>query len=114
VRFHALLFRWRSLRCQRRFARGCAPAQARLAPAARQIPRNLKLNPRADSGTTASPTSRRDKILKKSGSLCGAACIWNNNSFTMNPHPDVGEGSRPATGSTGAGFFDERFTARIG
>jgi len=56
--------------------------------------RNLKLNPRADCGKTASPTSRRDKILKKSGSLCGAACIWNNNSFTMNPHPDVGEGSR--------------------
>ena len=37
--------------------------------------------------------------------FCTAACNGPNDSFTIDLHPDVGEGAGPATGSTGAGLF---------
>lgn len=37
--------------------------------------------------------------------FCSAACKPNNASFTISPHPDVGEGASPQPVHPGAGFF---------
>jgi hypothetical protein len=53
--------------------------------------------------------SRRGRLrafqMNRQVLFCSAACKGDNGSFTIAPHPDVGEGAKPATGSTGSGLF---------
>lgn len=70
----------------------------------------------AFAGTTVYPLSEHkargrfsprplQAFLNPSVLFCTAACNPSNNSFTIEPHPDVGEGAGPLPVSTVAGFF---------
>lgn len=48
---------------------------------------------------------RRMPLLNPWVLFCTAACNGRHPSRTMEPHPDVGEGAKPATGPATAGFF---------
>jgi hypothetical protein len=44
-------------------------------------------------------------FLNHSVLFCTAACIGDNDSFTMAPHPDVGEGAGPQPVRPGRAFY---------